>query len=99
MLTGLVFEILVYLITIEIAILLGVRLTIEVLALIKTRPVNPLEILAKIPTLSSGENMGQFAMSEDEGDYTVDQRLWVQEQGAKTDKEISTLLKETEGIE
>ena len=89
-------DILLFIIVVEITVLLAVRLFIEVLGLIKTRPMSPMELLSQIPTLTDG-GLGQHTMDEEETNWSVDDRIWAREQGAKTEEEEDALLASTKG--
>ena len=91
-------DILLFIIIIEITVLLAVRLFIEVLGLIKTRPMSPMELLAHIPTLTDEGGIGQHTMGEGETNYSVEERIWAREQGAKTETEEDALLANTKEL-
>ena len=90
-------DILLFIIVVEITVLLAVRLFIEVLGLIKTRPMSPMELLSKIPVLTD-EGIGQHTMGEGETNYSVEERIWAREQGAETEKEEDALLANTKEL-
>lgn len=94
LLKGFWFEVLLYTVLIEIALLLAVRLFFELIALIKTRPTKLPTILTQLTSDSLAT--GQY-MPETGEPYSNDERIWAREQGAKTDSQETELLRKTEG--
>lgn len=98
-----VFEILLFIIALEVAVYMLMELVISISYLITKKPKFRLKIPQYkdniIETDETAGLTGQFIPKEDEKDVTVEERLWAMESGAKTDTQIKELVQESRKTE